>query len=701
VRELVRAWAAGEGATHGPLPPTIFIVGDRKQSIYGFRDAEVAVLDAAGRFIEALRPDSVRAAITRSFRSVRPLLSFVNDVCAAVEKAGDRPDAFRYDEHDAFPLGAGGDEDADAVGVVTAPSDEAQAAAVAEEIARLLGEGLVVRDRQHGVRRPIEPGDVAILFRTREGHQWFEEALGRRGVPYYVYKGLGFFDAAEVKDVLALIAYLADPASNLRAAAFLRSRVVGLSDEALKLLAPGLADALVLGAPRDVDARLAADDRERLAMARGRAGAWVSMADRVAPADLIDRVLAESAYAAEMTGPGRPQARENLKKVRGLIRRIQNRGYATLGRMAEFFDQLVAGGDESNAMIDAAGAVSLMTVHAAKGLEFPVVFMVNLGKGSGGGRDAIRIATSVHGGDDDEGGEVSVGVGEHLTDADRDRDAQEHEEMKRLLYVALTRARDRLYLCATHTDGRIILGRGAMGRVLPASLLASMADTSDADRVVWRGAAEPHVMRRVPAAADRSFTAVAARVEPTRREDFRTLAPTGPARVSAVVAAAEGAPMPGIARPGSRPSAVEVGILAHRLIARVWRRAPQDAQGIAREAATLARSVGFGDDPQAVVDAATRYCRQVIGRADVQEALGSGTPLFEAPVALRGADGRVVRGSIDCLVMGADRITVMEFKTGAPTPSHDAQIALYAEAVRRFARGVPVVAHLVYAMDEP
>ena len=253
VRELVRAWSAGEGLSHGPIPPSIFIVGDRKQSIYGFRDAEVTVLDAAARFIEALRPEApARAAITRSFRSVRELLMFVNDVFAGDRQGPIAPDAFRYSETDAFPhrrtTVRGRTRRRSAWSSAGDPT-RAQAEAVAEEIARLLIEGAIVRDRETGVRRAIGPGDIGVLFRTREGHTLFEAALARRGVPYYVYKGLGFFDADEVKDVLALVAYLADPGSNLRAAAFLRSRVVQLSDEALKLLAPGLADALTGDAP--------------------------------------------------------------------------------------------------------------------------------------------------------------------------------------------------------------------------------------------------------------------------------------------------------------------------------------------------------------------------------------------------------------------------------------------------------------------
>jgi ATP-dependent helicase/nuclease subunit A len=340
-----------------------------------------------------------------------------------------------------------------------------------------------------------------VLFRTRESHALFEAALGRRGVPYYVYKGLGFFDADEVKDVLALVAYLSDPGSPLKAAAFLRSRIVRLSDGALKALAPGLAEAL-LSEDRPVTAEaLERDDLERLLLARDSVRTWVVLADQLPPAELVDRVLAESAYAVEITGPGLAQARENLKKVRGLIRRIQNRGYATLGRLSDYFAELVAGGDESNAIIDAADAVNLMTVHAAKGLEFPIVFVVNVGKGSGGSRDDIRVVAAPFT-DEDEQSEPSVSVSDHLNESDRDAEAREHEETKRLLYVALTRARDRVYLGATLTGGRLVLAKGSLGKILPASLAASIAATPGATVTLWQGGSARHALHRVAAPAE-------------------------------------------------------------------------------------------------------------------------------------------------------------------------------------------------------
>ena len=253
VSHLIRSWGEGFGLAHeAPLVPSIFIVGDRKQSIYGFRDADVALLDTAADAVASLRPEGHAAqSIAHSFRSVPALLSFANDLFDQVEKTPDRADRFRFDAHDAFPLAEASEpiaQDDVPLGLIVGPDPGACAGSVAEEIARLFSAG-TVRDRQTGLRRPVRPADVAILFRSRESHRPFEQALEARGIPTYVYKGLGFFDADEIKDVVALIRYLADPASDLRAAAFLRSRFVRLSDVALLRLAPRIAAVAPVGRP--------------------------------------------------------------------------------------------------------------------------------------------------------------------------------------------------------------------------------------------------------------------------------------------------------------------------------------------------------------------------------------------------------------------------------------------------------------------
>ena len=470
VRQLVKSWGEGFGAADDAIPPSIFIVGDRKQSIYGFRDADVAMVDEAAGFIDALRPDgSPRQAITVSFRSAPEILAFVNDVFAAIvdgdaSHAARRRDAFRYGDSDRFPVAAylapvhGID---DPVGFITGDTVQNAAEAVADEIVRLLS-GTTVRDRTTGVAREAGAADVAILFRSRDSHRDFEAALDRRGVSTYVYKGLGFFDADEVQDAVALLRYLADPLSDLRAATLLRSRIVRLSDAAVARLGKASADAILSVEPRPELASLGAEDRGVLDLLRRAVPRWLSWVDRLAPSELLDAVLHEAAYAFELRGPRRRQARENVKKLRGMIRRAQNRGYATLARIADHLDRLAVG-DESNAAIDAIDAVSLMTVHAAKGLEFPIVFVVNMGRGTGGFRAPIRVT-------DDVDGEASVAIADYQSEADEDVAAKEREESKRLLYVALTRARDRLYLSATVKDGVCRMGKGSLGEVLPASV---------------------------------------------------------------------------------------------------------------------------------------------------------------------------------------------------------------------------------------
>lgn len=489
VLQLVKSWGEGLGAGDDAIAPSIFVVGDRKQSIYGFRDADVTVVDDAAALIEGLRPDGhPRHAITVSFRSAPEILAFVNDLFATIVANGEtqgRRDAFRYDARDRFPSDAtssdAGAPEARPLGLVPAETVRLAADRVADEIVALLA-GALVRDRTTGLRRAAKPADIAILFRSRDSHRDFEAALERRGIATYVYKGLGFFDSDEVQDAVALLRYLADPTSDLRASALLRSRIVRLSDGGIAALGPRVAHA-ILDAESLSQFDLDAEDARVLALLRSAVPSWLSRVDRETPSEILDAILRETAYAFELAGPRRRQARENLKKLRAMVRRAQNRGYATLARIADHFEQLAVG-DESNAAIDAIDAVSLMTVHASKGLEFPIVFVVNMGRGTGGMRPPIRVAETA--------GEASVAIADYQSEADEDAAAREREETKRLLYVALTRARDRLYLSATVEDGKCKTGRGSLGEVLPDELKRLFVAACSTREVEWVGPGGPH-----------------------------------------------------------------------------------------------------------------------------------------------------------------------------------------------------------------
>ena len=697
VWRLVQAWGEGVGMEQdAPLPPSIFIVGDRKQSIYGFRDADVGVLARAVVSIAGLRQDgSVRRAIRKSFRAVPALLAFTNDLFDAVEKQ-ERPDAFAYGESDRFPVEAAVAAGEPALGLVVAPDAASCAERVASEIGRLLTSGQV-RDKGTGLARAVRPGDIGILFRSREGHQAYESALEARGIGSYVYKGLGFFDADEIKDVFALLRYLAEPESDLRAAAFLRSRFVRLSDPALQQLAPRLAGAL-----RDVtppDAALGIEDEAVLARAREACAVWLPLVDCIPPAELLDRILEDSAYAFETAGRRAGQAGENLKKVRALVRRIQNRGYATMARVAEHLDRLSVG-DESNAVIDAVDAVNLMTVHAAKGLEFPVIFLVNIGRGTGGSRSPIRLVA------DGGGGQPSVSIGDYLSGADADAVDREREETKRLLYVAITRARDRLYLSAVVAGGRLTRARGSLADILPAPLADLLADAGSDDgrgTLEWNGNAGRHLFTVCRAVTPVRPVAPAPDVT-AGRSDFGVLADV-PADVRLSASAADGPSTdpPGWCAGGSAHEAARlVGTLVHRLFEHPAGPVTADHDLLAHRLRSLLHPrerAGVADMDAVVGEAIARFdavCRRPV----VTAVLMSGERMHEVPFALRRR-GELVHGTIDTLVRRDGVLTVVEVKTGRRAPAHERQLALYVEAARAlFPPPDRVEGVLVYPDDE-
>ena len=694
---LIQAWGEGAGLAS---QPSIFIVGDRKQSIYKFRDAEVSMLREAGVYIDRLRPgSSSRRSISRSFRAVPTLQAFVNDVFTEMSHpvptdAGQhRADDFNFEETDRFPITTGEAPDAPPLGIAVGDSPEACATVVAAEIRRILGED-DIRDRDTGVRRRARPGDIAVLFRSRTSHREFERELIAQGIPTYVYKGLGFFDSDEIKDLLSLLRYLANPVSNLRAAALLRSRFIRLSDAGLSTLAPHLAAALTDPPPPAVAAALDENDLRVLENSRTFVPRWIEQVDRVPPSDLLEQILTDSAYAYELRGARRLQAWENVKKMRGLVRRMQNRGYATMSRLADHLDSLGAG-EESNAVLEAVDSVNLMTIHASKGLEFPIVFLVNLARGASGPPHPVRVIV--------DGNLETVSVGRfasEMEEADRERD---RHETRRLLYVAMTRARDRLYLSSSLKNGEIAPGRGSLADVLPESLKPVFARAANplegVTTLAWRGVSGTSFefkLCEVPVGAlvenDAGLLGPAVIAAKTDRLGQH---PHGaaPSRVSVTshLSQRELDP-PGEGAAGDRL----VGTLIHRLLHRgletVSLSEASDLLTPEERASTT--------EAEPLVRSALDAWRRLAERDDVARALASGERFHEVPFSylVPGSEPPLIlRGAIDCLIRRNDGThLVIELKTGRPHASHERQLDLYVRAVAASRPGATVERMLVY-----
>jgi ATP-dependent helicase/nuclease subunit A len=695
VELLIDAWGEGEGIAEAPT--SIFVVGDRKQSIYRFRHAEVTLLDEAARKIGALRGRrTIRQAITASFRAVPELLAFVNAAAHEMQSTQELAERFTYGAADRFdipPVGSGALRDGQPVlGIVASTSMAESAAAVAAEIDRLLGSE-TVRDKT-GTSRPARPDDVAILFRARAGHQYFEDALEARGIRTYVYKGLGFFDAPEVQDLQALLRFMAQPESDLRAAEFLRSRFVRLSDTALTRLAPAFSKAL-LGPDAEGMADLPGlddQDRDLLVSARLGVARWLDLTDRVPASELIDLILRESAYAYEMRGRRFEQARENVKKLRALIRRVENRGYATVGRLAEYFDTLRAG-DESNAIVEAAGAVNLMTVHAAKGLEFPIVFVVNLhvgGRGRPGGFSVI-----------DRGPEDRPEVAFNATAATRLEELREAEELRRLFYVAVTRARDRLYLAAeVDKKGKLRRAARSLAALLPGSLaeLFAVAGLPACDAANWEtphGSFTFRVCRPAPGVTEGSFDSAPGRPALSVVEAPLGSARRNPALSELELLESEARAVRAVTEvvPSEKPALARREISRERLAGTIVHRLMQRSLDPGLDEASLrplvpplirsAELVDVDDLESLTTDAVALYTR-LRRQEGLAELFRSGRCHYEVPFSFEPPDrpGELVRGVIDCVVETPDgRMTVIEFKTGGAQPDHQAQADFYAQAL--------------------
>jgi DNA helicase II / ATP-dependent DNA helicase PcrA len=388
-----------------PPPAELCVVGDADQSIYAFRGATIRNIMEFERDF----PDARTILLEQNYRSTVTILNAAN---AVIDRNTERkPKRLWSEQGDGEPI----------VGYV-ADTEHAEADWIAREIDRLTDAG------------DARPGEVAIFYRTNAQSRVFEEVFIRLGLPYKVVGGVRFYERKEVRDALAYLRAVTNPDDTVNVRRILNTPRRGIGDRA-QACVEGLAarDRIPFGEAL----RRAADAPGISSRAANAIAGFVAlldelraMADEVPPEDVLEAALNRSGYLAMLEESLDPQDAGRLENLQELVsvareytERVQTTGEAE-PTLAGFLEQvaLVADADEipDEAEPDQTGVVTLMTLHTAKGLEFPVVFLT-----------ALEEGVFPH--------DRSLG------------DQRELEEERRLAYVGITRARHRLYLSRSVT----------------------------------------------------------------------------------------------------------------------------------------------------------------------------------------------------------------------------------------------------------
>ncbi|MGW2493428.1 DNA helicase PcrA [Streptomyces pseudogriseolus] len=400
VRELVG------GASEHPVdvppeaevpPAELCVVGDADQSIYAFRGATIRNILQ----FEEDYPDATTILLEQNYRSTQTILSAAN---AVIERNESRRPKNLWTN-----AGAG----ARITGYV-ADTEHDEAQFVADEIDRLTDAG------------EAKAGDVAVFYRTNAQSRVFEEIFIRVGLPYKVVGGVRFYERKEVRDVLAYLRVLANPEDSVPLRRILNVPKRGIGDRAEAMI-DALAQREKISFPqalRRVDEAYGMAARSANAVKRFNTlmeDLRTVVESGAGPATVLEAILERTGYLAELQASTDPQDEtriENLQELAAVALEFeQERGEGETGTLADFLEQvaLVADSDQIPDEEDGDGVITLMTLHTAKGLEFPVVFLTGM----------------------------EDGVFPHMRALGQ---TKELEEERRLAYVGITRARERLYL---------------------------------------------------------------------------------------------------------------------------------------------------------------------------------------------------------------------------------------------------------------
>ena len=411
----------------------LFLVGDEFQSIYGFRHADVAVFRERREAAPTVLP------LTQNYRSRPEVLAAVNELFGAefgdefqpLEPADGRgPSVLRT----AFELLV---TDKEAAGETGVHWRRSEARHVARRVRELVDAG------------DATPGEIVLLFAAGTDAEWFEEELRAVGLPTYRAAGRNYFGQQQVVDLLAYLRLLHNRYDDEALLTVLASPFVGVSNDALVLIrAEAQRQPVFRALERPLPGDLPEEDRRLLLAFRQRYERLLQVASAVPLELLCERIVSEHDYDLAILARRDGHRRyANLRKLARLARSYEELRGADLEGFVRFVaGQEAVGAKESDAVSEEEGAdaVRLLTIHAAKGLEFKVVVVADAGRSRppasdilalSDGRFGFKVAHPATG--------TRVGT-ESYRDVKEHRDRAEHAERLRLYYVAMTRAMERL-----------------------------------------------------------------------------------------------------------------------------------------------------------------------------------------------------------------------------------------------------------------
>jgi ATP-dependent helicase/nuclease subunit A len=443
----------------------LFMVGDYKQSIYGFRGAESGIFRAKEKLYGSGEKGEC-IFLSESFRSDPPVLDFVNRFFKILWEE----DSFPFE-----PLSASTPQrpglsrrNPPSEGVAQEPAVELLVTELREkedmDRARMREAGAIAsRIRDLHDKEKIPYGDIAILFQAMTPSGIYEDAFKSAGIPYFIVAGRGFYEQPEIQDVMSFLSHLDRPLADIPLAATLRSPFFHITDDTLFWLSRFAKSEQettpLFYALKELDriANISGEQRARLQSFLQLSQELSALKDRIRLSELFDKILEKTGYELlALLDPKGVRRYANLKKLMAMMR-----GYETYERMplCSFLNilkrlrtQEVRESEAQIALESSAKAVRMMSVHAAKGLEFPVVFIADMGH-QGSRSDSKKViahaadgyAVQVSGGGTSETEKTYF-----FKEVDRAVMRREVEEWKRLFYVAATRARSRIFLSGVH-----------------------------------------------------------------------------------------------------------------------------------------------------------------------------------------------------------------------------------------------------------